>query len=181
MGTRTAEVNWQQSAQRFQVGDVVRLLGGHRDDVGRVVAVWPAIGMLDLQFSSGWVRRPVEEVQLLNPENVDVVPPPLAHAKIPGGVKKAPVSAGPPEDPMTKASRVAEAFMQKSALYWAARDRQYRATKGELDSGIFECPKCHGPLQKSRYKRREGRSERLLACRDCLFLVKPEDCGLEGC
>lgn len=173
------DVDWQQTSQEYSVGDVVTLLEGRTQDVGRVVAVWPAIGMLDLQFPSGWTRKPVEEVIKTNGNN-PFTPPLPEHAEVPGGAGTVPVSGGPP-DRAASVQRVAEAYA-KRAMYWADRDRQYRATKAELESGSFSCPRCKGQMGKANYKRRNGCSERLLACHNCLFLIKPMDAGLgDGC
>jgi len=175
MKRRSDDVNWQQTGREFAVGDAVNMLDGIEADVGRVVAVWPAIGMLDLQFPTGWCRRPVEDVILVD-KSTPYVPP--THSQVPGGVGTVPVSAGPPNK-AASVRRVAEAYVKK-ALYWAARDRQYQPTQEEIDTGNFICPRCKGSMGMARYKRRNGISERLLACHGCLFLIKPMDAGLEG-
>lgn len=57
--------NYQQSALRFSVGDVVRpSVNGISDNAiyGEVVAVFPAIGMVDVQYTEGVKRHPVEDV-----------------------------------------------------------------------------------------------------------------------
>ena len=73
------------------------------------------------------------------------------------------------------ARRVAQKYM-KVALYWASKNRQYRATKSECVSGKFLCPKCgHEFLKPTIYKRMEGKSERLMGCSSCLFLIKRSD------
>jgi len=172
------DVNWQQTTTEYVVGDVVTLLNGNQQDVGRVVAVWPAIGMLDLQFPSGQTRKPVEEVVKTNGKN-PYQPPATEHAQIPGGAGTVPVSAGPPRAYNSSVQRVAAAFVKKS-LYWAALDRQYRPTKTEVETGQYTCPKCKDSMGMANYKRRDGHSERLLACHGCLFLIKPDDAGLEG-
>ena len=238
MSARTAQdVNWQQMANAYRVGDLVNLLG---DDVpqgvGRVVAVWPAIGMVDVLWPSGWDRKPVEELIRLD-DSTPYVPPTADAGAIPGGVKKVPVSGGkkasrvagskfsPGDKVVVKSThgyapyrgqqgvidkyvpfgkyyvqlkkervlvdqdqldkqasvsvqRVAQAFEKKS-LYWKERDRQYCPSREEKDSGIYKCPKCCEDMSWTRYKRRSGKSERLLACRSCLFLIKPADAGLE--
>ena len=75
--------------------------------------------------------------------------------------------------------RVAGAFLKKS-LYWAQKDRQYKMTRGEQDTGKPCCPSrgCAGrgqPLKKAIYKRRGGASEGVLACPECMFIVKATD------
>ena len=82
-----------------------------------------------------------------------------------------------PGGPYPKAARVAEAHMAKKGLYWAERDRRYKASKPELESGSPCCPRCvEAPvLRRAIYKRLNGSSERLLGCSDCMFLIKQGD------
>lgn len=177
MSDRTAQdTNWQQLAHEFKPGDSVSLLGdGVPQGVARVVAVWPAIGMIDVQYGTSSTRLPVEDVIKLDGNN-PYEPPQPQHALVPGGVGTVPVSGGPP-DKMVK--RVAAAHL-KRALYWAARDRQYRPSKMERETGRYSCPKCGEAMRKMRYKRRNGCTEKLLGCSECLFLIKPMDAGLEA-
>jgi len=177
MERRSDDVNWQETTREFTVGDSVRLFNGEDTDVGRVVAVWPAIGMLDLQFATGWTRKPVEDVVRLD-KWTPYAPPKTEHSQVPGGAGTVPVSAGP-ANKHSSVRRVAEAYVKK-ALYWAARDRQYRPTQEEIETGEYICPRCKGSMGMARYKRRNGITERLLACHRCLFLIKPMDAGLEG-
>jgi hypothetical protein len=164
-------VNYQQRATEFSVGDMVAPFGGFDAAAGRVTAVWPAIGMVDVEFPTGSKRMPVEDVQRFDGEgNAD---PPHTDS-VPGGQPTVSVSGGPTR--AASAARVASAF-RKRALYWTSRDRKYRMTKPETASGCPSCPKC-GPdtrLQKATYKRRDGSSDRLLACPGCMFLIKDAD------
>ena len=140
---RGSSPDYQSKADGFTVGQVVSVTGHGVDAGGTVVSVFPSIGMVDVEYPSGTVRHPVEDLQRYDN----------------GGMVE------------TQAVKVASA--KRVALYWAARDRQYRATKGELDSGGYTCPKCKiGTLRKTCYKRTEGKSEKLLGCPECLFLVK---------
>lgn len=181
--------NYQSLAAEFAVGDLVCPFGESRDMAGRVVAVWPAIGMVDVQFTIDQKRLPVEDVQRFDSNGV--VSPPKVDS-IPGGAGTVPVSGGPtikeleavakqaasepvevylPQNPL--ASRVAAAF-NKQAIYWAGIDRKYKATNTESDSKQYACPKCGRLLVRTNYKREDGQSLKLLACKKCLFLVKPE-------
>jgi len=175
-------VNWQQRAREFAVGDeCFPFEFGNEYGSGRVVAVYPAIGMVDVEFPSGTKRFPVEDLQ----RTVTEVHPPVTE-QVPGGIPEHGVSGGPPpkatqplrEDPTAKTAsvqRVAQAFVKKS-LYWASKDRKYRPAQSELDSNSFTCPKCkEEQLRPAIYKRREGNSERLLGCGRCLFLIKTCD------
>lgn len=195
MSSRTAEnyVDYQERAAQFAVGDMVVPFGRDASAAGRITAVWPAIGMIDVEYPTGNKREAVEEMQLLNSYR-DAFPPVTNSA--PGGQPTVSVPGGPAE-PMSgeeraqiggresykmasgSPRRVAEAFVRK-ALYWNAPDRQYRATSEEIESGHFKCPKCRGRGQDSTlrpavYKRQEGKSEKLLGCPECLFLVKRSD------
>ena len=109
-------VNYQERAKEFAVGDIVAPFGVWDAQGGRVTAVWPAIGMVDVEFSIGNRRYPVEDLQKID-SNGNAAPP---HTNsVPGGQPTVSVPGGPSE------SRVAAAFGKK-ALYWAQRDRQYR-------------------------------------------------------
>lgn len=170
---RTAAiVDYQQRAREFQVGDLVYpFLSGNRDLMGRVVAVYPAIGMVQVQWPHGPERIPVEDLQRF--ESDEYKPPAVENDTVPGGRVTTPVSSG--SGRTASANRVAEAFVKK-ALYWGAVDRKYKATKGECDSGQFRCPKCPDQiLTRAIYKRQDGRSEHLLGCRGCMFLILKSD------
>jgi len=168
---RTAEnnVNYQLRAREFAVGDRVTPYGYLDAQAGRVVAVWPAIGMVDVEFSTGPKRFPVEELQRLedsgvsNPPQTDSTPAGSPTVYVPGTSD-------------TSARRVAHSFIKK-ALYWSGPDRKYRLTRSEADAKTYYCPKCGDDhaLQRAIYKRREGKSERLFGCGNCLFLIKELD------
>ena len=160
-------VNYQERAKEFAVGDIVAPFGVWDAQGGRVTAVWPAIGMVDVEFSIGNRRYPVEDLQKIDP-NGNAAPP--FTNSVPGGQPTVQVPGGPSE------SRVATAFAKKS-MYWTQRDRQYRMTRPEMDAGCPNCPKCghESPLKKAIYKRRDGTSERLMGCPSCMFLIKESD------
>ena len=138
-------VDYQEKAEGFAVGQLVSFFGQSRDTAGVVVEVHPGIGMVDVDFPNGQRRIPVEDLQRFGKDGLLVT-----------------------SSQRPSASRV--------ALYWAAKNRQYKATEGEIASGAYLCPKCkEGVLQKTCYKREEGRQVKLLGCPECLFLVKPDD------
>lgn len=162
MTTRLAGSNYQSLATEFHVEDVVVPYGANRDFAGRVTAVWPAIGMVDVVFAAGVKRYPVEDLLRLS-EKGNPEPPHTGY--VPGGQGTVSVPGGP------VASRVVKSH-QKQALYWAAKDRQYRATAQELTSGSYNCPKCKkAALKKAIYRRVQGQSEHLYGCPTCLFLI----------
>ena len=176
--TAALTTNYQQRAALFAVGDIVYPFWGSADKTGRVVAVYPAIGMVDVEFPHGSDRMPVEDIQKLNPNSLFQPPPiPVGQDTVPGGAGQVPVSPGPSTKAASQGSvvRIARAFVKK-ALYWATVNRQYKATTSELADGCYYCPKCDGvELKKAVYKRRDGTSVRLLGCPSCLFLIKKSD------
>lgn len=170
MADRSAFVNYQERAREFQVGmTVVPVNGDFLSDVGKVTAVWPGIGMVDVELSSGNTRYPVEDLQVFNPDlgsydgpntNSTIAPNPILHRQ-------------------ANITNVVHGYV-KQAIYWASADRKYRATQAEQDSGQYNCPKCRETvLKRAIYKRQDGRSERLLGCPICMFLIKASD--LNGC
>lgn len=165
---KSAIEDYQQRATEFFVGDLVYpFLNGNSDLAGTVQAVWPAIGMVDVEWPHGSERVPVET--LGRSTSKFIKGPEVGHDNVPGGAGTVSVPGGP------KPSRVASAFVKK-ALYWAARDRRYRPSRGEQEGGQYTCPKCKDrTLLPATYKRRDGVSERLLACPSCLFLIKRDD------
>tara|TARA_B100000963_G_C22591335_1_gene655652 strand:- start:531 stop:1046 length:516 start_codon:yes stop_codon:yes gene_type:complete len=154
--------DYQKRVHEFSVGDRVIPFGSGPEMAGSVIEVHYGIGMVDVQFATGSIRMPVEDVQILADDG-SIITPEWENQSVPG----TDVYQAPP--------------VSKTALYWADRDRRYRANKGECDSKIFTCPKCRCeeglpiPLKKAIYKRREGASEHLLGCPKCLFLIKKED------
>lgn len=175
-----AYVDFQQRASEFAVGDLVYpFASGNPALNGRVMAVYPAIGMIDVEWSHGSERVPVEDVQQYFNQAGDYNPPSVGHDNIPGGAEKVPVPGGPvvapiPQKPAS-AGRVAQAYV-KRALYWAAVDRKYRATQEECESGNFRCPRCKDIfLRPASYKRENGSNVRLLGCPECLYLIRSQD------
>jgi hypothetical protein len=117
--------------------------------------------MVDVEYPNGNKREAVEELQRLD-SNHQIDPP--HNSTTPGG------------DSVVKlAKRVSRAFVKKS-IYWANRNRKYRASQSEIASKCYGCPKCdHPTLRLAIYKRDDGISERLLGCPSCLFLIKRSD------
>jgi hypothetical protein len=201
--TATTYIDYQQRAAEFRVGDAVVPWGAAPHFAGRVVAVFPAIGMVDVEFSIGNKRYPVEDLQRIRPSQPVIGP---VTDSVPGGAGTVPVPNGPYKNinvvdrptPVVEvgeqeeaslrqerqdrvkassdlAARVATAFVKK-AVYWNGADRKYRATTGELTSKVYYCPKCKDvPLKKAVYKRVGGQSERLFGCPSCLFLIHRRD------
>ena len=174
---RATYVNQQQRATEFQVGQAVVHWGHSIEQSGRVTEVWPAIGQVDVQFPWGNIRVPVEDLQIVA-DNTWVVTP--KHEDTPGG-QTVPVPGGPYEKmkqaAQPSAERVVMAYVKK-AIYWHQKDRKYRVSQGERDSGHYHGPKCRdaeNPLRNAIYKRENGQSVKLLGCPVCLFLVKRED------
>lgn len=165
----TTNVNYQQRAAEFSVGEVVVPFGGFDSMSGRVTAVWPAIGMVDVEFPTGSKRYPAEDLQRFDKDG-DAQPP--TDDSVPGGQPTVSVPGGPYK--RTSSERVAEAH-QKRSIYWASKDRKYRMTTGEA-GGHPNCPRCKDvPLKRAVYKRRDGSSDRLMGCPGCMFLIKDAD------
>jgi len=169
--TASMYVDYQQRAAEFAVGDSVSSPSAAAYHLlGTVVAVYPAIGMVDVEWPNGAERLPVEDLQRY--VNGFPAAPSSEHDNVPGGAAKVSVPGGPKT---ASVQRVAESFVKK-ALYWAAPDRHYKATRIECESGQYMCPNCKvEALRDANYRRTEGASERLLACPGCLFLVLQED------
>ena len=164
----TQYVDYQRRSQAFELGmRVYPFLGGNPSRSGLVIAIFPAIGMVDVQFPHGSQRYPVEDLVVdtsgdyLNIYEDD-------QDTVPGGVGTVPVTSRAVNK---QASRVASKYM-KQAIYWYKKDRTYRQCRNEE---VPCCPKCKDPLGTTVYKRRGGRSEKLLVCRSCLFIIKPTD------
>lgn len=167
MSAKTAiYVDWQERATEFKKGDTVVPFGFLESHAARVVAVFPAIGQVDVMFPHGAARFAVEDLQLLKDPDVEAP----NTEDVPGGAGTVSVSGGP--NPV----RIASRYLRKCALYWGAVDRRYRMTRQEREGNKFHCPKCsEAVMTPTIYKRREGASERLLGCPSCLFLIKRED------
>lgn len=184
-GHSAAYVDYQQRASEFAVDDIVYpFASGNPGLNGRVMAVYPAIGMVDVEWPHGSERVPVEDLQQYFNQAGDFNPSSLGHDNTPGGSGTVSVPGGPveelPQAPLKKrgmfsVDRVAQAFVKQS-MYWAAKDRKYRATQEEVDTGNYKCPRCKDTyLRVASYKRESGSNVRLLACPECLFLIKPCD------
>ena len=270
---RGSYVDYQARATAFHVGDrVYPILKGNPSNGGTVVAVWPAIGMVDVQYPHGATRAPVEDLLIDSGSSIDASVD-VAYDSVPGGTHTVPVSGGPPppskgvsaervagplkswivddgnddvlmvwattpqgakgiaarsfrrpsrnewepgppyeasvdpfpvefpapsvqgfeerpevlkavaSDPRLKkfrvgsmSSRVATGHLNKMAVYWAARGRQYRPCKTEVETGKLTCPRCEDAyLRRVIYKHDEGQRVRLFCCPECLFLVRQSD------
>lgn len=193
------EGNWQARGQEFQVGQTVQLINGGATDQGRVVATWPGIGMVDIQWPHTSNRHGVETLQIVNPGDDPYVSP--MHQDVPGGPgMDGMVSEGGPQSNIVDGEaprvelvyevdslgqklatedltvRVARAFVKKS-LYWHARDRKYRVSAAEQTSGNYKCPSkgCGGQLKAATYKMEDGCCTKLHACPQCMFMIKASD------
>ena len=181
MTLRAAGADYQALAVEFSVGDIVTPYGATTDFAGRVVSVFPAIGMVDVEFPNGVKRYPVEDV-LRRTETGAPVPPQDGY--VPGGAGTVSVPGGPFDDSFDDSfvERMA-AQRAKQGLYWAASDRRYRATAEESKAGNYTCPKCKAAaLRKAIYRRMKGQSDRLYGCPSCMFLIERDSIldGLEG-
>lgn len=103
----TSYVDYQSRAQLFELGmRVYPFYGGKPDKSGVVVQIFPAIGMVDVQFPHGTARYPVEDLVLDTSgdyENLAKTPD-----SIPGGRGVVPVSSGP------SAKKVASRYLNRN-------------------------------------------------------------------
>lgn len=147
----------QKRAALFQIGDEVSYHGAPQGNSGYVVAVHPAIGMVDVDFPDRTLRMACDEIRNLS--------------------RKAYLDAD--GNPRTASMKVAR--QQKVALYWAAPDRKYRATKSELPSGPYLCPQCKDDdgacirMRKTTLNRSEGVSQKIWVCPSCTFAIQDSD------
>lgn len=152
------------------------IVSNNRADEGRVLAVWPAIGMVDVQFPEGDMRLSVDELQIMSASEDEYVAP--IHSDIPGGTGTVPV----PGFGVEASRRRAETSLRRViALYWKAKDRKYRCTRSEWDQRSYLCPKCGETLKSTVYKRESGASDKLLGCPGCMFLIRQEDILADHC
>lgn len=90
---RTAFVDYQNRAREFCVGQSVVLWGGDDTRAGRVTAVWPGIGMVDVEWPWGNTRQAVEDLQILKEDHLKVQTP--RTNSVAGGPTYPFVSGGP--------------------------------------------------------------------------------------
>jgi hypothetical protein len=88
---KRAYIDYQERAKDFSVGDIVVPVGLGYTYAGRVTAVWPAIGAVDVEFPQLNKRMVVED--LIRLVNFDPTPPTTDNA--PAGSESVPVSDGP--------------------------------------------------------------------------------------
>lgn len=180
---KQSDNKYQMLAKELSVGDAVIPIGQPVGGVGRVTKIYVGLGMADVEFNGGNRRFPVEDLSFIDEGEHSFAPD---HDTVAGGeISEKPfgdrnIETNPPYeafDPMFEdelSTRVAKKFV-KNALYWAAKDRKYRATRSECGSH-YTCPKCPDvPMKKAIYKRMEGSSDRLWGCPNCMFLIKDSD------
>lgn len=228
-------IDYWKLTKDFTVGDCVQQLihgVGLTPYVGRVLAVLPGIGFVDVQWPFGSERVSPEDLVRVNPEFNQFLPPSLTFSYFPGldttktaaakqwrGIE---VPAGfhrelaklyhkgasevraydelwhrfasfsddaAIRDEVSKFYRFAfnscslyvDEVARKTAVYWAAQNRQHRATRAEVDAARPNCPKCGAAMRKATYKMDKGARMRLFACPKDLYLIKQTDIlGPEG-
>lgn len=67
-----------------------------------------------------------------------------------------------------------QGFENKTAAYWVAQNRTYRATAEDIKAGKPNCPKCANKMRRATYKMHKGAKAKVFACAKCLTLVDPE-------
>ncbi len=214
----------------FSPGDIVQevLVGqGITPYVGRVLAVLPGIGFVDVQWPFGSERVSPEDLVRVSPKFSPYLPPTLDFSYFPGlDAKRASrlqglwrtievpqgfhkdlaslfhrkfgevraydalwtrynsvVADDDIKDEVQKFYRFAsraldlliEQHVSKTATYWAAQNRQHRATRAEVQARSPNCPKCSTPMRKTVYKMAEGQRVQLFACPKDLYLMRRDD------
>jgi hypothetical protein len=66
-----------------------------------------------------------------------------------------------------------QGHLQRTAAYWVAQNRQYRATNQDIKSGRPKCPKCSNSMRRSTYRMQEGARHKVFACPKCLYIIDP--------
>ena len=113
---------------------------------GVVLAVYPKLNALDVEWPLGVDREAAEDLMIVNASEIWTEP----HT--------------------SSIERIASTY--KKALYWNEKGRKYRKSKGEIEDGQMKCPKCKAlGMRKARYKHQSD----LYSCSGCGFLVKEED------
>ena len=116
------------------------------DYQGRVLAVYPKLNQLDVEWPLGVNREAAEDLLIVNESEIWTKP----HR--------------------SSLERVASRY--KESLYWNEKGRKYRKSKEEMDANDMRCPKCKAfGMKKTRYKHMAD----LYGCPSCMFLVKQED------
>lgn len=225
-------IDYWRLCDSFKAGDAVQKFmpgdpGGLSPFLGRVTAVHPGLGMIDVQWPTGNERVSSDELVLVNPAFMRYLPPTLDQTYLGYDTLKAREASArvwrhlevPPDFHvdlarlwMKSASEVAaydalwrkysaqgvaesdildevsqfykaarnivelrlRQHIQKTAAYWVAQNRQYRATQEEIDTRRPLCPKCGKKMRKTTYKMQEGAKHRLWACPKDLFLIKQD-------
>ena len=226
-------INYWALTKDFSVGDIVQQIlpgQGVTPYAGRILAVLPAIGFVDVQWPFGSERVSPEMLLRSSPEFAAYLPPTVEFSYYPGmdTVKKARerlprnlwrTTQVPPgfhkdlarlfhaktgevlaydflwrkygsntedevlRDEVKKFYRFAsksldlflEQYAQKSSTYWAAQNRQHRATRAEVTARLPNCPKCGTQMRRTTYKMAEGRKVRLFACPQDMYLIRQAD------
>ena len=172
---RGTYIDYQARANGFKVGDrVYPILKGNPSNGGTVVAVWPAIGAVDVQYPHGTTRSPVEDLLIDRGRSIESEVD-IQTDSVPGGTHTVPVSGGPGPSIREASQRVARKYL-KHAVYWAAKGRVYKPSRTEMETGNLCCPRCEDAfLRKTIYKREGGSNVKLYCCPECLFLIRRDD------
>lgn len=74
MTSKQANVNYQERALSFRVGDRVTIPGSSSTQIGVVLHVWAAIGIVDVEWSHGARRMNVEDIIRVDDKGVGLPP-----------------------------------------------------------------------------------------------------------
>lgn len=153
----------RDATRRFRVGDLVTPLWARSGNfTGVVRAVHPALWRVDVDWGI-WLER-------ISPDEIR-----LANQIQNGPVQTAVSPSSAASEARMIVGRLCRRELSRRGIYWAAPDRKYRATRGEVDGGSYGCPRCGEGLVRATVRKRDGRHEKILACWGCEFLVDPAD------
>lgn len=156
---------------RFRVGDLVSPLWARSGNfTGVVVGVYPALWCVEVDWGLWREKISADE---LRPANKTQNPPIQTGASPSGAATELRKIATRVAD--RAFARLSPHLQQRSALYWAAPDRKYRATRGEVGEGCYSCPRCGKKLRRVTIRTKDRAHQKILACWGCEFLVDPTD------
>lgn len=132
----TTIVDYQARAKEFSVGDhVFRFLKGDPWKSGTVLAVYPAIGFVDVAWPWGTERVSVDELQIKQKGGLNVKPPEPDNAIVPGGTgTAAPVSSGP-DKKAAMLARIAKAY-HAVRVAWLMDDMKALSEMGVIPPSV---------------------------------------------
>jgi len=178
----------------FKPGQIVKKMSQFMapgDYYGTVLAVYPKLNALDVEWPLGTYREFPEDLLVINPREAWAEPHTIQSSlsKIASKYDQRIahlndiVFAQYKKDESNISIKIKDLLgskvasneidnaIEKVSLYWNEKGRKYRKSQEELD-GTYKCPKCGNlGMKKTRYKHMVN----LYGCPKCLFLIKEDD------